>query len=211
MKPRKHLARAAVSHTLNLLVAGGLVLGSSNPVQAAEKRTFTRPPFAALSSQIGDALVGSDRFEKPVWNLHDALKLPNWLSASLEQRTRYETMDGTFKAGSKGGDQQIPLQTTLWLEARMSSFRLGTEFMDARGLNSDSGTGMNNTMSDSWDFLQAYGAWADQNVAYSGLGAEVVAGRQTINLGSRRLVARNAMRNTIKQLYRDEAAGGGLR
>ena len=39
----------------------------------------------------------------------------------------------------------------------MSSFRLGTEFMDARALNSDSGTGVNNTMSDSWDFLQAYG------------------------------------------------------
>ena len=197
MKQRKHLARAAVSHALNLIVASGFIMGSSAPIQAAEKKTYTKPPFAAFSSQMDDALLGSDKYEKPVWNLHDALKLPEWLSVSVEQRTRYETMDGTFKAGSKGGDQQIPLQTTLWLEAHMSSFRFGTEFMDARGLNSDSGTGMNNTMSDSWDFLQAYGAWADQNVAYSGLGAEVVAGRQTINLGSRRLVARNAFRNTI--------------
>ncbi len=120
-------------------------------------------------------------------------------------------MSGSFKAGSKGGDQQIPLQTTLWLEAHMSSFRLGTEFMDAVRLNSDRGTGMNNTMSDSWDFLQAYGAWAVQNVAYSGLGAEVVAGRQTINLGSRRLVARKRISQHHQQLYRDKAAGDRLR
>ncbi len=186
-------------------------MGSSDPIQAAEKKTYTRLPFAAFSSQMEDALLGSDKYEKPVWNLHDALKLPEWLSASVEQRTRYETVGGPFKANSKGGDQQIPLQTTLWLEAHMSSFRLGTEFMDARGLNSDSGTGMNNTMSDSWDFLQAYGAWADQNVAYSGLGAEVVAGRQTINLGSRRLVARNVFRNTINSFHRGKVAGDRLR
>ena len=68
--------------------------------------------------------------------------------------------------------------------------------MDARALNSDKSTGVNNTMSDGWDFLQAYGAWSDQNVFYSGIGAEVVAGRQTLNFGSRRLVARNAFRNT---------------
>jgi len=197
MKQRKHLARAAISHALNLIVAGGFIIGCSDAIQAAEKKTYTKPPFAAFSSQMEDALLGSDKYEKPVWNLHDALKLPEWLSMSVEQRTRYETMDGTFKAGSKGGDQQIPLQTTLWLEAHMNSFRLGTEFMDARALSSDSGTGVNNTMVDTWDFLQAYGAWSDQNVAYSGLGAEVVAGRQTINLGSRRLVARNVFRNTL--------------
>jgi len=197
MKQRKRLAGVAVSHAFNLIVAGGLSMGSSDNIQAAEKKTYTRVPFTAFSSQMEDALLGSDKYEKPVWNLHDALKLPNWLSASLEQRTRYETMSGSFKANSKGGDQQIPLQTTLWLQAHMGSFRLGTEFMDARALNSDSSTGMNNTMSDTLDFLQGYGAWSDQNVLYSGLGAEVVAGRQTINLGSRRLVARNTFRNTI--------------
>ncbi|MDD5460525.1 MAG: alginate export family protein [Methylococcales bacterium] len=197
MKRRKHLATAAVSHALNLIVAGCFYMSSYDTVQAAEKKNYTRVPFAAFSSQMSDALFGSGKYEKPAWNLHDALKAPNWLDVSVEQRSRYETMSGTFKAGSIGGDQQIPLQTTLWLQAHLGSFRLGTEFMDARALNSDSGTGVNNTMSNTWDFLQAYAAWLDQNVFYSGIGAEVVAGRQTLNLGSRRLVARNAMRNTI--------------
>ena len=99
MKRRKHLAGAAVSHAFNLVVAGGFYMGAGDTVQAAEKKTYTRVPFAAFSSQMDDALLGSDKYEKPVWNLHDALKLPNWLSASLEQRTRYETVGGPFKAG----------------------------------------------------------------------------------------------------------------
>ena len=164
---------------------------------AEEKKTYSKPPFAAFSSQMSDALLGSNKYEKPVWSLHDALKLPEWLSMSLEQRTRYETMDGNYKAGSKGGDQQIPLQTDVFMEARFKDFRIGGEFMDARQFGADSGSGVNNTHVDSVDLLQGYLAWSNQNLFHSGVGTEVIAGRQTLNFGSRRLVARNAFRNTI--------------
>jgi hypothetical protein len=132
-----------------------------------------------------------------VWNLHDALNLPKWLAMSVEQRTRYETQDGQFKANGRGGDQQIALQTDFWLQASLGKFRAGAEFLDARALGADSGSGVNNTHADTADFIQGYVAWADQNIFYSGYGAEVIAGRQTLNFGSRRLIARNAMRNTI--------------
>ena len=166
-------------------------------INAEEKKTYTKPPVAAFSSQMNDALLGSGKYEKPVWNLHDTLKLPEWLSASVEHRTRYETMDGTFRAGSRGGDQQIPLQTDVSLEARFKDFRIGGEFMDARQFGADSGSGVNNTHVDSIDLIQGYLAWADQNALFSGLGTEIIAGRQSLNLGSRRLVARNVFRNTI--------------
>jgi hypothetical protein len=197
MKRREHHTQAAVSQAFKLLIAGSLFLSGGEVSQAAEKKPYTKTPFAAFSSQMPDALLGSDKYEKPIWNLHDALKLPNWLSISLEQRTRYESMGGSFKANSRGGDQQIPLQTTLWLEAHLNSFRIGTEFMDARGLDSDKATLVNNTMVNTLDFLQGYATWSDQNVFFSGIGAEVTVGRQTLNLGSRRLVARNVFRNTI--------------
>ena len=149
--------KSSLHNTLSAILASGFYMGASDPVQAAEKKTYTRVPFAAFSSQMQDALLGTGNYEKPAWNLHDALNAPEWLDISVEQRTRYETMSGTFKAGSKGGDQQIPLQTTLWLQAHLGSFRLGTEFMDARALNSDSGTGVNNTMADTADFFtEAY-------------------------------------------------------
>jgi hypothetical protein len=194
---KKSLTDVTVSHTLSLIVAVSFCMCSSAAIQAAEQKKYTAPPVAPFSSQMQDALLGSDKYEKPVWNLHDTLKLPKWLSMSLEQRTRYETVDGSYKANGKGGDQQIPLQTDLWLQANLGKFRLGAEFLDAHALSADSGSGVNNTHADQADFIQGYAAWADQNVLYSGIGAEVIAGRQSLNLGSRRLIARNAMRNTI--------------
>lgn len=195
--PNKRNARTDNFMPLQILAIGSVYLAGNGFVQAAETRTYSRPAFAAFESQMQDALLGSDKFERPVWNLHDALNLPKWLNFSLEQRTRYETMDGSFKANGEGGDQQIPLQTDLWLEANWHKFRLGGEFLDARQFGADEASAINNTHVDEADFIQAYLAWSDQNVAYSGLGAEVIVGRQTLNFGSRRLIARNAMRNTI--------------
>ncbi len=164
---------------------------------AEEKKTYATPAFAAFESQMSDVLLGNDKYEKPIWNLHDALNLPKWLSVSVEQRTRYETMDGRFNAGGMGGDQQIALQTDAFLEARFNHFRVGGEFLDARQFGADSGSGVNNTHVDEADFIQGYLGWSDQNFLHSGLGTEVIAGRQSLNFGSRRLIARNAMRNTI--------------
>ena len=200
MKSINRLKRTVINPVLQVCVVCGFYLIGSADLQAEEKKNYTRPPFSAFSSQMSDALLGSDKYEKPVWNLHDMLKLPDWLSLSLEQRTRYETMDGTFRANTKGGDQQIALQTDLWLEAHLGSFRFGTEFLDARALDTDSGSvanGLNNTHADTADFIQGYAAWSKQNLFYRGIGAEVIAGRQTLNFGSRRLIARNAFRNTI--------------
>lgn len=196
MTRRKRLAGVAVSYAINL-IAAGFYLGGSDTVHAAEKKSYTKPPFAPFASQMNDALLGSYKYEKPVWNLHDTLGLPEWLSMSLEQRTRYETLDGSFRANSDGGDQQIPMQIDLWLEARYGHWRAGGEFLDARQFGSDEGSKINNTHVDEADFIQGYLAWADQNMLYSGLGVEAIAGRQTLNFGSRRLIARNAMRNTI--------------
>jgi Alginate export len=178
------------------LIISSMMMGTTF-CNAEEKKSYTRPPVSSFSSQMSDALTGSGKYEKPVWNLHDALKLPDWLSLSVEQRTRYETMDGRFNAGGRGGDQQIATQIDVFMEARFDKWRVGGEFLDARQWGSDAGSVLNNTHVNTAEMLQGYVAWADQNAFYSGLGAEVIAGRQTLNIGSRRLVARNAFRNTI--------------
>ncbi len=175
--------------------------------------TYTRAPMAAYNFMMDDPLLGNS-YEKPVWNLHEALKLPDWLSVGVEQRTRYESVSDAFKGTykpstgtpqySNGGDQMIALQSDIWIQARFNKFRFATEFLDARTTGQDSGNAshavpypMNNSSVDTLDFAQAYVSWADQNAFFSGLGAEVKVGRQTMDLGSRRLVARPIFRNTV--------------
>ena len=194
---KKQVDGVAVKLVFNLIIACGLMLSNSEPAEAAGKNKYASPPFGSFSSQMPDALLGSDKYEKPVWNLRDALNLPKWLDFSVDQRTRYETMDGRFRAGRSGGDQQIALQNDVFLQAHLGQFRAGVEFLDARALDADTGSALNNTHANNADFVQGYMAWANQNVFFSGIGAEVIAGRQTLNLGSRRLVARNVFRNTL--------------
>jgi hypothetical protein len=200
-----------LNRILGLMIATSSFIGN---VDAAEEKkantpapvTYTKPSFGPFSSQMPDALLGNDKYEKPVWNLHDALKLPDWLSVSVEHRTRYETMANSFRASSKGGDQQIAFFTNLWLEARLGQFRFGTEFNDARELGSDSGSPITNSQVNTADFTQAYIAWSEQNLFHDGIGIEFIGGRQTMNLGSRRLVARSYFRNTNNNF-----TGGRLR
>jgi len=168
---------------------------AQNKAKTPPEYKRVRWSLTAAGSQRRDWLVG-DRFDWPEFSARNVFGLPDWLSATFEQRTRYETMDGRFVKGQTGGDQQIPLQTALWLEANFQSFRAGVEFWDARQFGSDSGSTINNTMVDVADFPQIYGAWSTKNLLGSDLGFEAKGGRQTLDLGSRRLVARNAFRNT---------------
>ena len=196
------------NHTHTLIIAIGLLLAQGFfSAQAAEpEKSYSKAPMASYNYAMDDALLGNS-YEKPVWNLHDTLHLPDWLTVGLENRTRYESLSDSFKANQKsspapGGDQQIALQTDLWVQAKFGKFRFATEFMDARALSSDSGSNNtpnppNNTMVDTLDFTQIYASWADQNTLLSGLGTEVKAGRQTMDLGSRRLVARPFFRNAV--------------
>lgn len=187
----------SMSNTTNVLILAGCLSVTNISALSAAEKTYKVLPFGMQSSQMADALLGSDKYQAPVWNLHDALNLPKWLDVSVEQRSRYEVMDGRYRAGRSGGDQQVAVNTDLFLQAHLGRFRVGAEFLDSRALAVDSGSTLGNAHSNNADFLQGYLAWANRSVFNSGYGMEVIAGRQTINLGSRRLIGRNVFRNTI--------------
>ncbi|MGY6214835.1 alginate export family protein [Methylolobus aquaticus] len=172
----------------------------------AEDKKGTTPPEYKRPNRWGLTAGGSQRKDwvtgKNRWDLHEhynakkMLGMPEWLNGMLEQRTRYETFDVPWQRGQTGGQHQIPLQTVLWLEANYAGFRAGFEFWDARQFGAEPTYTLNNTMVNVADFTQIYGAYATQNLAETGLGFEAIAGRQTMEFGSRRLVARNVFRNT---------------
>jgi hypothetical protein len=168
-------------------------VGSTTP----EYKRLNRAGLSAAGSQRMDWLTGKNRFDWPTeYNAKKTLGLPDWLNASLEFRARYESMDTPWAKGQTGSQYQIPLQTVLWMEANYQALRVGFEFWDARQYGTKEGQTLNNTMVDSADFPQIYAALSTLNLFDTGLGAEVKGGRMTLDLGSRRLVARNNFRNT---------------
>ncbi len=101
--------------------------------------------------------------------------------------------------GVAGNGRRTPdsRETVFSLEANHNRFRAGFEFWDARQFGAQPDYTLNNTMVNVANFTQLYGAWTDLNLLDSGLAFETKIGRQTLELGSRRLVARNAYRNTV--------------
>ncbi len=131
------------------------------------------------------------------WRLSEAIGLPDWLSLGGTHRTRFETLDGQFRAGRNGGDQVLVLRTTLLGEFHLERLRLGAEFMDSRAELADAGTPLNTGFVDVAELLQAYALYTADDWIESGSTTEIKGGRITMDVGSRRLVARNRFRNTI--------------
>ena len=148
------------------------------------------PAVLLLSGSLAVSAVGGP------WRLTEALGLPDWLRVAGEQRTRYETLDGQFRAGRTGGDQALALRTSLSADITTHPVGVFVEVMDSRQELSDSGSPIDTTMVNPLDILQAHVRWEAGDLIPGGTNVLRV-GRETLDLGNRRLVARNAYRNTI--------------
>jgi hypothetical protein len=133
--------------------------------------------------------------ETEPWRLRDSL--PEWLALSGHHSTRYETLDGQFRAGRGGSDEIFVFRTAVKLEVTRGSWEVAAEVVDSRQSLADDGTPLNTTIVNALELLQAYAAISFADVLKSGDVARVQIGRYTMDLGSRRLVARNRYRNTI--------------
>lgn len=134
---------------------------------------------------------------KPPWRLQQALQLPQGLSLSGSHRTRYETLDSQFRAGRNGSDQVLVMRTTVMAAVHRGGFAIGGELMDSRAALDDSGTPISTGIVNSAELLQAYLHWQAEDLFSPGDRSELRIGRFTMDVGSRRFVARNRYRNTI--------------
>lgn len=113
------------------------------------------------------------------------------LDLSLEIRTRVEALDGQFRPGVVESDVALLTRLLLAAEYDAGPIRIGGEMIDARSFFQRAGSSVSTTEVDTLEPIQAYLA-TDLSER-----AKLIAGRFTLSLGSRRLVARNAFRNTI--------------
>ncbi len=128
--------------------------------------------------------------------LHNALGLPLGLNLGGTHRVRYETLDSQFRAGRNGGDQILVLRTTLKATLYRGDTAITGEMIDARAAFDDVGTPLSTGVVNTAELLQGFLRW--KNVGFLGLGGKstVTIGRFTMDIGSRRFVARNRFRNS---------------
>lgn len=134
------------------------------------------------------------------WRLDHVLQdagAPEWLSVSGQIRLRYEGIDGQFRSASRldDSDHVFVMRTLLKVEADFDPVLITLEMMDSRQYGGDRGSALGTSSVNAVELLQAAATFR-----FGKLGAgehKLKIGRQTFDLGSRRLVARNRFRNTI--------------
>ncbi|MCC6214138.1 MAG: alginate export family protein [Polyangiaceae bacterium] len=129
------------------------------------------------------------------WRLHEVLGVP-WLRFGLEHRVRAEHLRHDFRSANAGDATALSFRTLLSAELRFLPFVVGAEAQDSR-VSASRTTPLNTTLADPLDVLQAWAGLRGSGWLWAGDSLAVTAGRMTLDLGSRRLVARNEFRNTI--------------
>lgn len=134
-----------------------------------------------------------------------AASAPAWLDLGLEHLTRYEYLSHDFRANASHDASGLSIRTLGRAEARFALLRAGAELADARVYATDA-TPLNTTHANALEVLQAYLGMRATGLVSAKDVLDVRAGRITIDLATRRVVARNRFRTTINGFTGVDAA-----
>lgn len=135
--------------------------------------------------------------EPAPWRLAEAVDSPDWLRFGLVQRTRYEHLFDSFRPARPGSGGLLNFRTLLSAELRPGPIRIGAELLDSRAYLSDVASAPTTGEVDPLEPLQLYVALELEDALTEGDRFRAAVGRMTLDIGGRRLVARNGHRNTI--------------
>lgn len=167
--------------------------------------TITRLAALAAVLTLGGGLAHAQTAPEPgqkaeagPWRLAQALNLPEGVRVTGQVRPRYEALHNTFVAGRTDDDEFLGLQTTLGVEidAGKSGFTFGGELVDSRFVTGNKSGGAAAEI-DALEPTQLYVSWRPHDVFIKGAKLDVTAGRFTMDIGSRRLVARSNYRSIL--------------
>lgn len=143
-----------------------------------------------------------------------AQSVPEGFSVTGNVRLRYESIDGQARTGFNAADDLAELRTQLRVAWRHQWLRLVAEVHDSRAWGANTGTPLSTGEVNALEPVQAY-VQADLGPLLGpGSAAGVQAGRFTLDLGSRRLVANDDYRNTTGSftgVRADVTTPGGVR
>lgn len=161
------------------------------PVTAAAKLATTATALLLTPA----ALLAQDTFQAAP---QGPFRLDEWLGRPVDvrfsgsERIRYEGLDGQFRAGpTRDVEDQVFSRLLLRADYTRDDWGVTVEGIDARAWGTKADSFANTTTVNTFDFLQANVTWRPAD------GHSLTIGRYTMDIGSRRLSARNRYRNTI--------------
>ncbi len=119
-----------------------------------------------------------------------AAESPGWLSISGSFRLRYESMENTFRIVGSAQDELLLSRLLVHAQIKGEQLYGGFELQDSRAWLHQDLTPVGTDDVNVLEPLRAY-------VGYRNEAMDIQVGRMTMDVGSRRLVSRNRMRNTI--------------
>jgi len=123
-------------------------------------------------------------------------KLPDGLSISGSMRIRYEAIDGQSRAGFGKRDELFSLRTIVHTQFKKDRFKAGIDVYDSRAYGSKPNSAISASEVNTLEPVQAYIGYDMHEPFGDDSALSLQAGRFTLNLGSRRLVAADDYRNT---------------
>ncbi len=118
------------------------------------------------------------------------------LTLSTNTRLRYETIEGQPRTGFNESEDLFNIRTIVTGEYRSGQLKIGAELYDSRVYGGDAGTPITTGEVNTLELVQAYVGYDIPDAFGPGTKLGLQAGRFTLNLGSRRLVAADDYRNT---------------
>ncbi|MEO0660894.1 MAG: alginate export family protein, partial [Planctomycetota bacterium] len=131
------------------------------------------------------------------WNLDDALETPDWLHVGGSFVTRFESLGERLAAGATGNDRGLFTRLLLEVGIRDTFTEVFAELIDSRLSNEAPGSVATFRRVDALELLQGYAAFRFTDAFADDDQLRVLVGRHTMDVGSRRFIARNRYRNTI--------------
>lgn len=116
---------------------------------------------------------------------------------TVSERARYAGLFNQFRPGLTGDDRVVVFRTTLQVEFAWPRVTLGSEVQDARAYLTGTQSNVSTSLVNPIDLLQAYARLGGSTTTRSRV-PEVQVGRFSVELGSGRLIAREAYRDVTR-------------
>ncbi|TNF08258.1 MAG: hypothetical protein EP323_01750 [Gammaproteobacteria bacterium] len=129
------------------------------------------------------------------WRIQDKVD-SRTLQLSGKSLTRYESLDGQYRSGHGDSDQVVVFRNQLKAQFVFEGFSLVGEFMDARQERADHGSPISTAIVNTSELIQTYVGYTARNIFDESDELSFQLGRQTMDLGSRRLIASTRFRAT---------------